>query len=54
MFVACKFSGKTGNILRWIFEPYEPPKEFVSHLLDGHVHLFVCKTIHVPPGPKKN
>ena len=56
MFVACKtnsFSGNTRNILHWILGPYGPPEKMcLSHLWDGHFHLLVCKTIHVPLGPK--
>ena len=32
-----------------------PSKKIVAHLilLDGNFHSLVCKTVHVPPGPKK-
>jgi len=33
----------------------DPSKKIVAHLilLDGNFHLLVCKTVHIPPGPKK-
>ena len=59
MFVAYTFSGKTQNILHWIFGPCGQPKKVsvcvcvcAAHLLDGLFQLLVCKTSHVSPGTK--